>query len=78
MMNLSPIFSNANYYKNKEFQRLMRLANEYDDYILNSQVIKNPEFMKSEYEKILDDFYSCALEWFESNRDSVLWRRELK
>jgi hypothetical protein len=57
------IFSNADYYKNKEFQKLMRKWNE-----LNNYKDCNPEVYEEIVENLKSEFWHGANAWFhESN-----------
>ena len=64
-------FSNADYYKNEEFQKLMREWNNikiYPNEILNEQVKENKLF----------DFYKNAKEWLKHNYDEDEWKYDLE
>ena len=64
-------FSNADYYKNEEFQKLMREWNNikiYPNEILNEQVKENTLF----------DFYEKAKEWLMHNYDEDDWKYGLE
>jgi len=68
---IDQFFTNADYYKNEEFQKLMREWNTikiYPDEILNEQVKENT----------LSDFYEKAKEWLMHNYDEDEWKKDLE
>lgn len=68
---IDQFFSNADYYKNEEFQKLMREWNNikiYPNEILNEQVKENTLF----------DFYEKAKEWLMHNYDEDDWKYGLE
>jgi len=61
-MMIDQFFSNADYYKNDEFQRLMRLWNTVES------KTNDPEILKELYVIVKFDFWKSANAWFhESN-----------
>ena len=68
---IDQFFSNADYYKNKEFQKLMREWNNikiYPNEILNKQIKEN----------MLFDFYVKAKEWLKHNYNDNEWKHGLE
>ena len=66
-------FSNADYYKNVQFQRLMRSWNRY----LTSD--KDDEELLTMWEELLiSDFYKGAKEWLKHNYDEDEWKETLE
>ena len=70
------IFSNADYYKNEEFQKLMRKWNELNDY-----KDCNPEVYEEIVENLKSEFYREGKEWLFSlddgkfpNYESLAWK----
>ena len=66
------IFSNADYYKNEEFQRLMRNWNT-----VNVKT-NDPEILEELYNIIKFDFYRASLEWLKHNYDEDYWKYDLE
>ncbi len=78
---IDQFFSNADYYKNKEFQTNMRNWN----YFMKDKELEDKEIQNMIEEIIIGDFYRSAKEWLYSvdknntqNYDSLEWRRELE
>ena len=66
-------FSNADYYKNEKFQKLMRSWNKY----LTSD--KDDEELLTMWEELLiTDFYKSAKEWLKHNYDEDEWKETLE
>ena len=65
-------FSNADYYKNEEFQKLMRVWN-----MVNSKT-DDPEILEELYRIIKFDFYKNAKEWLKHNYDEDEWKYDLE
>jgi hypothetical protein len=70
------IFSNADYYKNEEFQKLMRKWNGLNDY-----KDCNPEVYEEIVENLKNEFYRISNEWLFSldgtnidNYSSLSWK----
>ena len=70
-------FSNADYYKNKQFQKLMLNYN----YFMKDYEVKSEEMREMLKEILIGDFYRSAKEWLFSvdngnipNYDSMAWR----
>lgn len=70
-------FSNADYYKNKEFQTLMRNY----IYFMEDHELENEKVKEMAKEILIGDFYRKAKEWLFSvdngnipNYDSMAWR----
>lgn len=70
-------FSNADYYKNEQFQTLMRNYN----YFMKDYEVKSEEMREMLKEILIGDFYRSAKEWLFSvdngnipNYDSMAWR----
>ena len=72
------IFSSYAYYKNPEFQRILRQYNKFmDEWNNPDTTIKHEEF--EEMAKIIkDDFYIYAAGWLEANRRKYAWLRKLR
>jgi len=65
-------FSNVDYYKNEEFQRLMRAWNT-----VNSKT-DDPEILEELYRIVKFDFYRNAKEWLKHNYDEDEWKYDLE
>lgn len=70
-------FSNADYYKNEQFQKLMLNYN----YFMKDYEVKSEEMREMLKEILIGDFYRSAKEWLFSvdngnipNYDSMAWR----
>jgi len=70
-------FSNADYYKNEQFQTLMRNYN----YFMKDKEMENEKIQDMIKEILIGDFYRSAKEWLFSvdngnipNYDSMAWR----
>ena len=79
---IDQIFSNADYYLNKQFITLMRNWN----YYMDQEEVEDDKNLKQEIKNILvGDFYSAAKEWLFSvdeknkkNYESETWRKGLE
>lgn len=74
-------FSNADYYKNKEFQQCMRNYL----YFTKDNELENKEIQDMVKEIVIGDFYRSAKEWLFSvdknntkNFDSLDWKKDLE
>ena len=63
---MDPIFSNIDYYKDYNFQRLMRNWNNYITY--EGDEVSNTELMFEWEEVCLKDFLKGAREWLWNNK----------
>jgi hypothetical protein len=66
-------FPNADYYKNEEFQRLMREWNNLDTY-----KDCNPEIYEEIVGNLMNEFYRIAKEWLKHNYDSDEWKESIE
>ena len=66
-------FSNADYYKNEKFQKLMRSWNRY----LTSDE-SDEELLTMWEELLITDFYKSAKEWLKHNYDEDEWKETLE
>lgn len=66
-------FPNADYYKNKEFQRLMREWNSLDNY-----KDCNPEIYEEIVGNLMNEFYRISKEWLKHNYDSDEWKESIE
>ena len=81
-MMIDQIFSNADYYLNKQFIILMRNWN----YYMNQEEVEDNKNLRQEIKNILvGDFYRASKEWLfsvdEKNRknyESATWRKGLE
>jgi hypothetical protein len=71
-MMIDQFFTNADYYKNEEFQRLMRNWNT-----VNVKT-NDPEILEELYNIIKFDFYRASLEWLKHNYDEDYWKYDLE
>ncbi len=79
---IDQIFSNADYYLNKQFITLMRNWN----YYMDQEEVEDDKNLKQEIKNILvNDFYRAAKEWLFSvdeknkkNYESETWRKGLE
>tara|TARA_R110002051_G_scaffold260973_1_gene320871 strand:+ start:519 stop:731 length:213 start_codon:yes stop_codon:yes gene_type:complete len=69
---IDQFFTNADYYKNEEFQRLMRNWNT-----VNVKT-NDPEILEELYNIIKFDFYRASLEWLKHNYDEDYWKYDLE
>tara|TARA_R110000772_G_scaffold262954_1_gene382429 strand:- start:3293 stop:3508 length:216 start_codon:yes stop_codon:yes gene_type:complete len=66
-------FSNADYYKNEKFQKLMRSWNRY---LTSDQ--DDEELLTMWEELLITDFYKSAKEWLKHNYDEDEWKETLE
>tara|TARA_R110000796_G_scaffold189803_2_gene306598 strand:- start:145 stop:360 length:216 start_codon:yes stop_codon:yes gene_type:complete len=66
-------FSNADYYKNEKFQKLMRSWNKY---LTSDQ--DDEELLTMWEELLITDFYKSAKEWLKHNYDEDEWKETLE
>jgi hypothetical protein len=66
-------FPNADYYKNEEFQRLMREWNNLDTY-----KDCNPEIYEEIVGNLMNEFYRISKEWLKHNYDSDEWKESIE
>jgi len=66
-------FPNADYYKSKEFQKLMREWNSLGNY-----KDCNPEIYNEIVENLMNEFYRISKEWLKHNYDSDEWKESLE
>jgi hypothetical protein len=72
-MMIDQFFTNADYYKNEEFQRLMREWNG-----LNNYKDCNPEVYEEIVGNLKNEFYRISLEWLKRNCARGKWQFELE
>jgi hypothetical protein len=76
MSNPSPLFSNIDYYRNRQFQRLMRNWNKYIMY--SGDEVHNEELMFEWEELLLKDFLKHSREWLDKCKEDTFWREGLE
>jgi hypothetical protein len=73
MSNPEPIFSNIDYYRNRQFQKLMRSWNEYIMY--SGKEVTNEDLMWEWEETLLKDFLKESKKWLWKNMaGNTFWR----
>ncbi len=71
---IDQFFSNADYYKNKEFQTLLRNY----IYFMEDHELENEEVKKMAKEILIGDFYRKSKEWLMHNYDEDEWKKDLE
>jgi len=71
---IDQFFTNADYYKNKEFQTLMRNYN----YFMQDHELESKEIKDMAKEILIGDFYRKAKEWLKRNYDEDDWKYDLE
>tara|TARA_R110002020_G_scaffold229430_5_gene440196 strand:- start:1560 stop:1772 length:213 start_codon:yes stop_codon:yes gene_type:complete len=69
---IDQFFSNADYYKNEEFQKLMRAWKTIES------KTNDPEILQELYNIVKFDFYRKAKEWLKHNYDDDEWKYDLE
>jgi hypothetical protein len=73
-MMIDQFFSNVDYYKNEEFQTLMRNYN----YFMQDHELESNEIKDMAKEILIGDFYRASLEWLKHNYDEDYWKYDLE
>ena len=71
---IDQFFTNADYYKNKEFQTLMRNY----IYFMEDHELENEKVKEMAKEILIGDFYRKAKEWLKHNYDNDEWKYGLE
>ena len=71
---IDQIFSNADYYKNKEFQKLMKSWNVLDEF----KRFDEPKIYEQVKENLMHEFYRKSKEWLMHNYDEDEWKYGLE
>jgi hypothetical protein len=77
---IDQFFTNADYYKNKEFQKLMRAWNTLDEF----KHFDDPRIYDQVKENLMNEFYRCWIKWYENSYDElengkkIKWKKNLE